>query len=99
VTFSEVEGMTELNSLPPTPVNVVNPYTVELDVDSTNFSKYTYNGLMELTKVPKIVQYKSYVESTRTPLGEKFPNNELMCVDWSRPKYPSQLHIVCQAVR
>lgn len=59
VSFKEVEGMTELNALPPTPITVIDGYSFKVNVDSTNFHLYSREGLVENVKVPKIVSYHS----------------------------------------
>jgi hypothetical protein len=40
VRFNEVEGMIELNSLPPTPIEVINGFKFKVKVDATNFNQY-----------------------------------------------------------
>jgi ubiquitin-activating enzyme E1 len=40
VQFREVEGMTELNSLPPTQIDVIDGFSFKLKVDATGFGAY-----------------------------------------------------------
>jgi len=44
--------MTELNSLPPTKIEVVDGFSFKLMVDTTNFKAYTREGIVENVKVP-----------------------------------------------
>ena len=59
IQFREVEGMTELNALPPTEIEVIDGYSFKLKVDGTAFSPYLRQGLVENIKVPKKVSYHS----------------------------------------
>jgi ubiquitin-activating enzyme E1 len=59
VKFSEIEGMTELNSLPPTKVNVIDGFSFKLEVDATGFAPYSREGLVENIKVPKKISFHS----------------------------------------
>ncbi len=59
VQFREVEGMTELNSLPPTQIDVIDGFSFKLKVDGTSFSPYVRQGLVENIKVPKKMSYHS----------------------------------------
>jgi ubiquitin-activating enzyme E1 len=69
VTFKEVQGMTELNSLPPTEVTVINGFSFKVNVDSTKFGEYTREGLVENVKVPKKITYHSLKESIHNPVA------------------------------
>lgn len=51
--------MTELNSLPPTEIEVIDGFSFKLKVDATGFGAYTREGLVENVKVPKKVSYHS----------------------------------------
>lgn len=69
VTFTEVKGMTELNELPaPVQVKVIGPYTLEIDVDSTNFGSYTGGGYVRQVKQPSTIEFSSLRQSLKTPL-------------------------------
>lgn len=57
--FREVEGMTELNSLVPSRISVIDGFSFKVEVDATNFSPYTREGIVENVKVPKKVSYHS----------------------------------------
>ena len=61
--------MTELNSLPPTRIKVINENTFQLDVDATGFQAHTGNGRVENVKVPQKVTYHSLKESINNPIA------------------------------
>ncbi len=69
VQFKEVEGMTELNSLPPTKITTIDGFSFKLDIDSTSFSAYTRQGLVENIKVPLKVVYHSLKQSLHNPIA------------------------------
>jgi ubiquitin-activating enzyme E1 len=41
VQFKEIQGMTELNSLPPTEIEVIDGFSFKLKVDTSSFGAYT----------------------------------------------------------
>jgi hypothetical protein len=51
--------MTELNSLPPTPIEVIDGFSFKLNVNTSAFGEYLREGLVENVKVPKKVSYHS----------------------------------------
>jgi ubiquitin-activating enzyme E1 len=59
VKFVEVEGMTELNALPPTKIQVIDGFSFKVEVDATGFHPYERQGLVENVKVAKKVAYHS----------------------------------------
>jgi ubiquitin-activating enzyme E1 len=59
VVFREIQGMTELNSLPPTEITTIDGFSIKVNVDATNFAPYTREGQVENIKVPKKVTYHS----------------------------------------
>jgi ubiquitin-activating enzyme E1 len=61
--------MTELNSLPPTPIDVIDGYSFKVKVDTTGFGAYTREGLVENVKVPKKVAYHSLKQSLHNPIA------------------------------
>jgi ubiquitin-activating enzyme E1 len=56
VTFSEVEGMTELNGCEPMKVTVKGPYTFEIG-DTTKFGLYKQGGIFTQVKMPKVLDF------------------------------------------
>jgi ubiquitin-activating enzyme E1 len=55
VTFREVEGMTEINNTDPLLIKSTTISGFVLDLDSSAFSDYTRQGIVENVKVPKTV--------------------------------------------
>lgn len=56
MTFSEVQGMTELNGCEPRKVTVKGPYTFSIG-DTSNFGEYKSGGIFTQVKMPKILQF------------------------------------------
>jgi ubiquitin-activating enzyme E1 len=56
VTFSEVQGMTELNGCEPMKVIVKGPYTFEIG-DTSKFGSYLRGGIFTQVKMPKIIDF------------------------------------------
>jgi ubiquitin-activating enzyme E1 len=59
--------MTELNSIPPTQIDIIDGFSFKLKLDATNFGAYTREGLVENIKVPKKVSYHSLKQSLHNP--------------------------------
>ena len=51
--------MTELNSITPTQIEVIDGFSFKLKIDTTNFAPYHRQGIVENVKVPKEVSYHS----------------------------------------
>lgn len=75
VTFREVEGMTELNGQTHR-ITVLTPISFRLDVDSSAFSAYTREGVVEQIKVQAHIPFRSLRESFPCPLGPDLPAQE-----------------------
>ena len=58
VTFSEVQGMTELNGCEPRKVSVKGPYTFTIG-DTSGLGTYKAGGIFTQVKMPKIVDFVS----------------------------------------
>jgi hypothetical protein len=56
VTFSEVQGMVELNGCEPRKVTVKGPYTFGIG-DTSGLSDYKTGGIFTQVKMPKILHY------------------------------------------
>jgi len=63
VKFMEVEGMVELNDLPHVEIYDTKAYSFKLRLDTSNFGAYSRQGLVEDTKVPKMISFHSLAES------------------------------------
>jgi hypothetical protein len=60
VTFSEVQGMSELNGCEPRKVFVKGPYTFTVG-DTTNLGTYKTGGIFTQVKMPKIIEFVRFV--------------------------------------
>ncbi|KAH6577593.1 hypothetical protein BASA61_006286 [Batrachochytrium salamandrivorans] len=89
VTFTEVEGMEELNNIVPRPVTVTGPYTFKIG-DTSLFGVYKSGGLFKQVKMPKTFTFKSLRESIKTP--------EFLISDFAKFDRPAQLHAAFQAL-
>jgi ubiquitin-activating enzyme E1 len=69
VKFVEVEGMTEINGSGPHKIVSTKPHSFVLDVDSTGFSEYSRQGVVENVKVPKKMPFHSWEVSYKNPVG------------------------------
>uniref|UniRef100_A0A6A7FQJ3 E1 ubiquitin-activating enzyme n=1 Tax=Hirondellea gigas TaxID=1518452 RepID=A0A6A7FQJ3_9CRUS len=90
VTFTEVQGMLELNGCTPLKIKVLGPFTFSIG-DTTGFSDYIRGGVAAQVKMPKKLEFKSYEESIAKP--------EFIITDFAKFERPSQLHIVFQALQ
>ncbi|KAI0796755.1 ubiquitin activating enzyme [Abortiporus biennis] len=89
VTFSEVQGMTELNGCEPRKITVKGPYTFSIG-DTSNLSEYKTGGIFTQVKMPKIIQFKSLRESLKEP--------EFFITDFAKFDRPATLHAGFQAL-
>lgn len=58
VTFSEVQGMVELNGCEPREIKVLGPYTFSIG-DTSALSEYQRGGIVTQVKVPKTISFVS----------------------------------------
>lgn len=89
VTFSEVQGMVELNNCEPKKIKVLGTYTFGIG-DTSSYSNYSHGGIVTQVKMPKKVQFK--------PMKESIKNPEFLISDFAKFDYPSQLHIAFQTL-
>lgn len=89
VTFSEIEGMKELNGCEPRKIEVLGPYTFSIG-DTRSFSDYVRGGVATQVKMPKTISFKSLRESLKSP--------EFLISDFAKFDRPHQLHIAFQAL-
>ena len=94
VVFREVQGMTEINDVAPMQVKYINRYSFSVG-DTSNFSAYTREGIVEQVKVPVNFDFRSYAESLRNPVI----GDPLITADLGKFGRPEQLHIAYQALR
>uniref|UniRef100_A0A0W0F8Q2 Ubiquitin-activating enzyme E1 1 n=1 Tax=Moniliophthora roreri TaxID=221103 RepID=A0A0W0F8Q2_MONRR len=89
VTFSEVQGMTELNGCEPRKISVKGPYTFTIG-DISNLGDYKTGGIFTQVKMPKIIDFKSLRESSVAP--------EFFITDFAKFDRPATLHAGFQAL-
>lgn len=89
VTFTEVQGMTELNNCEPKKIKVLGPYTFSIG-DTTTYSDYTRGGIVTQVKMPKIVNFKSLNDALKEP--------EFVITDFGKFDHPTQLHLAFKAL-
>lgn len=89
VTFSEVQGMVELNDCEPRKVKVCGPYTFSIG-DTSHFSDYIRGGIATQVHMPKKLSFKSFTESLETP--------EFLHSDFAKMDRPPQLHLGFQSL-
>ncbi|KAI0939237.1 hypothetical protein AcV5_000709 [Taiwanofungus camphoratus] len=89
VTFSEVQGMEELNGCEPRKITVKGPYTFTIG-DTSNLSEYKTGGIFTQIKMPKIIEFKSLRESLKAP--------EFFITDFAKFDRPATLHAGFQAL-
>uniref|UniRef100_A0A3P8YWS5 E1 ubiquitin-activating enzyme n=1 Tax=Esox lucius TaxID=8010 RepID=A0A3P8YWS5_ESOLU len=86
VTFTEVQGMTELNGCPPVEIKTLG----EFICDTTGFSDYIRGGIVSQVKMPKKISFKSLTTSMAEP--------EFVLTDFAKFDRPGQLHLGFQAL-
>lgn len=84
VTFTEIQGMIELNNCEPRQIKVLGPYTFSIG-DTTSFSEYQRGGIVTQVKMPKSINFKPLNESIKAP--------EFIITDFGKFDSPQQLHI------
>lgn len=89
VTFSEVQGMSEINGCDPTKVKVLGPYTFSIG-DTTKFGDYVRGGVATQVKMPKDLKFKALKEALEEP--------EFVISDFVKMERPAQLHLGFQAL-
>ena len=94
VVFKEVQGMSEINGLAPVAVKFLSPCSFSIG-DTSAFSAYTREGIVEQVKVPTKFHFKSYEETLRNPAAVA----PLAVSDFGKIGRPEQLHIAGEAIR
>lgn len=89
VTFSEIQGMTELNNCTPVKVKVLGPYTFSIG-DISSYSKYVRGGLAQQVKMPKTLSFK--------PLQEAIKSPEYLITDFAKFELVGQIHLAFAAL-
>ncbi|XP_068524646.1 LOW QUALITY PROTEIN: ubiquitin-like modifier-activating enzyme 1, partial [Anas acuta] len=89
VTFTEVEGMDELNSCGPVEIRVLGPYTFSIG-DTSGYGDYVRGGIVTQVKMPKHIRFKRLRESLAEP--------EMLLTDFGKAERPPMLHWGWQAL-
>ncbi|GAB0202351.1 ubiquitin-like modifier-activating enzyme 1 [Grus japonensis] len=89
VTFTEVEGMEELNTCGPVEIRVLGPYTFSIG-DTSGFGDYVRGGIVTQVKMPKHIRFKRLREALAEP--------ELMVTDFGKAERPPIMHWGWQAL-
>ncbi|NWS46993.1 UBA1 enzyme, partial [Probosciger aterrimus] len=66
VTFSGVEGMTELNGQEPVPVRVMDAFRLKIG-DTRSFSRYRCRGLVSQVRLPQVLSHKPLSQALAEP--------------------------------
>ncbi|XP_054022841.1 ubiquitin-like modifier-activating enzyme 7 [Dryobates pubescens] len=77
VTFSGVEGMTELNDQKPIPVHVLDAFRLEIG-DTSSFSPYRLGGLVLQERLPQVHSYKPLRQALAEPKIQVASTEELL---------------------
>ena len=89
VTFTEVQGMTELNDCEPMEIKVTGPYTFTIK-DTTSFGAYKTGGYVKQVKMPKTLSFKKMRDSKLAP--------EFTISDFAKMDRQNQLLVGFEAV-
>ncbi|ALC40452.1 Uba1 [Drosophila busckii] len=84
VTFSEVQGMQELNGCQPIKINVLGPYTFSIG-DTSKFGAYKSGGVATQVKMPKTISFKPLEQAEKEP--------EFLVSDFAKLDAPATLHV------
>jgi len=89
VTFTEVQGMTELNNSPPRKIKIISPYTFSIE-DTTAYGAYKSGGYVQQVKQPAVLKFLSLEDSLQRP--------EYLYSDFAKMERPDHLHLAFQAI-
>ncbi|KAM4582095.1 ubiquitin-like modifier-activating enzyme 1 isoform 2-T2 [Fundulus diaphanus] len=90
VIFSEIQGMTELNSMAPVEIKVCGQYSFSI-CDTSNFSEYERGGVVTEVKQPLMLNFK--------PLSEALNDHQLLILnDYGKMSRHNTLHLAFQAL-
>ncbi|XP_067835670.1 ubiquitin-like modifier-activating enzyme 1 isoform X1 [Heptranchias perlo] len=89
VTFTEIQGMKELNNCDPVEIKVLGPYTFSI-CDTSGFSDYIRGGIVSQVKMAKKLSFKSLKASLCEP--------DILTTDFAKFEHPAQMHLAFQAL-
>uniref|UniRef100_A0A8C4HJW0 E1 ubiquitin-activating enzyme n=1 Tax=Dicentrarchus labrax TaxID=13489 RepID=A0A8C4HJW0_DICLA len=87
VTFTEIQGMTELNGCQPVEIKVLGPYTFSI-CDTAGFTDYVRGGIVSQVKMPKKIAFVS----------DCLPLTAILPSYFAKFERPGQLHVGFQAI-
>ncbi|MCP3683743.1 MAG: hypothetical protein GY861_13750, partial [bacterium] len=94
VSFREVQGMTELNSLPPQEIKWISPMAFSIG-DTSNFGDYTGGGIIDQVKVKKPHKFESLAHCIEEPYYQgRVPDP----IDFSKFGRPELLHLAFKSL-
>ena len=76
VTFTEVQGMVELNGCEPRKISVKGPYTFTIG-DTTGLGPYKSGGIFTQVKMPKIIDFVRHLFYSYPPTLKVIPRPEI----------------------
>lgn len=88
VTFSEIQGMTELNGCAPRKIKVIGDYSFSIG-DTSQFTAYSRGGIASQVKVPSKISF--------SPFEESFLNPKYQAVEYMVPRQ-QQIHLSYHAL-
>ncbi|KAM6226124.1 ubiquitin-like modifier-activating enzyme 1, partial [Porphyrio hochstetteri] len=89
VTFTEVEGMEELNTAGPMEIRVLGPYTFSIG-DTSGFGDYVRGGIVTQVKMPKRIRFKRLREALVEP--------QLLLTDFGKAERAPIMHWAWQGL-
>ncbi|XP_078399311.1 ubiquitin-like modifier-activating enzyme 1 [Cetorhinus maximus] len=89
VTFSGVQGMTELNNCEPIKVEVNGPYSFSI-CDTSHFGDYEKGGMVTEAKMPQKLMFKPFGEALKEPMYQ--------ITDFGKMDRHGTLHLAFQAL-
>ncbi|XP_017147936.2 ubiquitin-like modifier-activating enzyme 1 [Drosophila miranda] len=89
VTFSEVQGMQQLNGCQPIKITVLGPYTFSIG-DTSSYGDYKSGGVATQVKMPKSISFKSLEQASKEP--------GFLISDFAKLESPATLHVAFNAL-
>jgi len=90
VTFTEVQGLEELNGCTPIQITVKGPYCFSIGDTSKLAGEYTGGGYAIQVKQPKTIAHKPLLQAIAEP--------QFLDSDFAKMDRPMQLHLLSQAI-
>ncbi|GAB0086522.1 Ubiquitin-activating enzyme E1 [Sergentomyia squamirostris] len=91
VTFSEVQGMTELNQCEPRKISVLDPYVFSIG-DTSALKPYVRGGIATQVKMPQTIKFKSFKATQQGPL------ENVVYFDYGKFDHPRHIHVAFKAL-